>query len=663
MKTMKFKNRYLTKSRYKLALDCPNKLYFTKKDKYANTQVDDSFLKALAQGGFQVEELARLEYPNGYLIEGNDWNYDLLVEQTNELLKLDNVIIYEAAFKSDNFFIRTDILVKKGDEIELIEVKAKSYDPLDEHIFVGKKGKLTSGWKDYLFDVAFQNYVIQLSKPYWNIKSYLLLANKNKEAKVDGINQMFRISKKAGNDRTGILKKINSIDEIGESVLGRIEISDIVFDIQNGTHRYSKDFNFIESVHSFSDHYLKDKKYNYPVSFSSCKKCEFKATIEQENLGLLSGYKECWMEQKGLLNADFKRSKTFDIWNFRAGTKLFNNNGKIFLDELDKTDFNINVTAGQMSQSERQWIQVEKYLNKDKSPYILIEELKEEMCTWVFPLHFIDFETSTVALPFHKGRRPYEQIAFQFSHHVIYENGDVEHKSEFINFTPGQFPNFEFIRHLRKSLNDDNGSIFKYATHENTILNAIWNQLEQSEEIDKIELQNFIEQISHSKKNSVKKWRGERDMIDMCEIVKKYYYNPLTNGSNSIKHVLPAVLHISDHLKNKYSQPLSNISVSSFNFTNSHVWLDTNDGQVSNPYKMLPPLFENWTETQLESTMSELEGVNNGGAALTAYGKLQYTDMCEDERLELKSALLKYCELDTLAMVMIYEHFREIVKI
>jgi hypothetical protein len=40
--------RYLTKSRYKLGLECPNKLYYTKKDQYANQKQNDPFLQALA---------------------------------------------------------------------------------------------------------------------------------------------------------------------------------------------------------------------------------------------------------------------------------------------------------------------------------------------------------------------------------------------------------------------------------------------------------------------------------------------------------------------------------------------------------------------------------------------------------------------------------------
>ena len=52
--------KLLTKSRFKLGLECPNKLYFTNNEQYANQKSEDPFMQALAQGGFQVEELARL---------------------------------------------------------------------------------------------------------------------------------------------------------------------------------------------------------------------------------------------------------------------------------------------------------------------------------------------------------------------------------------------------------------------------------------------------------------------------------------------------------------------------------------------------------------------------------------------------------------------------
>ena len=74
------------------------------------------------------------------------------------------------------------------------------------------------------------------------------------------------------------------------------------------------------------------------------------------------------------------------------------------------------------------------------------------MKNWIYPLHFIDFETSAVALPFNKVRKPYEQVAFQFSHHKVNEDGSVEHANEFIIDEAGKFPNFEFVRALKKAL-------------------------------------------------------------------------------------------------------------------------------------------------------------------------------------------------------------------
>ena len=56
-----------------------------------------------------------------------------------------------------------------------------------------------------------------------------------------------------------------------------------------------------------------------------------------------------------------------------------------------------------------------------------------------------------------------------------------------------------------------------------------------------------------------------------------------------------------------------------------------------------------------------VDAINNGGAALTTYGVMQFYKMSAIEREALSSALLKYCELDTLAMVMIYEGWREII--
>ena len=62
-------NRYLTKSRFKIGCECPTKLFYTAKKEYANNNLDNEFLQALAEGGYQVGELAKLDLMDGINIK------------------------------------------------------------------------------------------------------------------------------------------------------------------------------------------------------------------------------------------------------------------------------------------------------------------------------------------------------------------------------------------------------------------------------------------------------------------------------------------------------------------------------------------------------------------------------------------------------------------
>ncbi len=54
-----------------------------------------------------------------------------------------------------------------------------------------------------------------------------------------------------------------------------------------------------------------------------------------------------------------------------------------------------------------------------------------------------------------------------------------------------------------------------------------------------------------------------------------------------------------------------------------------------------------------------LEGVHNGGEAMTIFPKIK--DMPPEEAQKARHNLLKYCELDTYAMVKVWEKLREAV--
>lgn len=134
---------YLTKSRFKLATECPTKLFYTgKSDEYSDAKKDNDFLQSLAEGGYQVGELAKLLYPGG--IEVDSSGHLSQLDQTRSLLQREDVTLFEPALAHERLFVRVDILEKHGNAIRLVEVKSKSYDPTDKHFFVGARGQINS---------------------------------------------------------------------------------------------------------------------------------------------------------------------------------------------------------------------------------------------------------------------------------------------------------------------------------------------------------------------------------------------------------------------------------------------------------------------------------------------------------------------------------------
>jgi len=236
----------------------------------------------------------------------------------------------------------------------------------------------------------------------------------------------------------------------------------------------------------------------------------------------------------------------------------------------------------------------------------------------------------------------------------------ITHAGDYINTEKGKFPNFEFIRQLKNNLDKDNGTIFRYSNHENNILREIYRQLSESAEPDRKELMDFIDSITHWKDGKAE-LAGPRDMVDLADIVLKYYFHPEMGGSYSIKYVLPAVLNSSEYIQKKYSRPIYGTpQMPSRNLSEPKVWIcrDPESGRILNPYKLLPSVASHVKDVDTAASAQEDIGIKtiaNGGAALAAYSKIQFTDETMTEAL--RDALLTYCELDTLAMVFIWEYF------
>ena len=726
-----------TKSAFKIATHCPTQAYYYRNSKgknleYENQSATDEFLKSMAEGGFQVGELAKIygEVPPENDLEGC-FGYDEPLKRTRELFEQENVNIAEAAFRFGDCFVRADVVKKKGDFIDLIEVKAKSWDPNNPFVNTPTRGAnagknvVNSGIRDYLYDVAFQKWVVEnaLKIDYPNktftVRAYLMMADKSKVNTIPRLNSLFRIKKSVGSDGEKRAhaevapEAIEILKNPHEHVLTPFYVDDECKLIIEGETAEQVDIlgmPFVPFIEEKSKWFVNNEKHDCLLG-SKCFKCPFQLSEEGKAKGLKSGYEECWRNVADFKDEDFEKPSIKELWGSFLGSKKnkWVQERKYFLSDITEGD--LPLQAGTRPESgldhcERKWLQIRNTLSGATEPVILKDELRAEMEKWKFPLHMIDFETTNSALPYFEGLRPYEQVAFQFSHHVIYEDGRIEHKGQFLETRPGYFPNFDFVRELRKQLCKDEGSVFRYATHENTILNAIRVQLMASKEKDKDELIEFIESITYEKGNDkagIPSREGDRNMIDLCEVVKRFYWHPIMKGSNSIKQVLPAILNSGTYLQEKYGKPIYGSEIKSCNYTAESpltLIVKNESGEVQNPYKALPQLKEIqdeligeiaaqglWSKEELEqyvqsASADEMDAdedtrINNGGLPLVLFRSFQALDPSVDwekaitaanpskdaiKYNALRKGLLKYCELDTMSMVLIWEYFNNAVN-
>lgn len=695
MNGISMKEKLFTKSAFKIALECPRKLYYYRNpDVYANADTEDEFLQALAEGGFQVGELAKIYCGVPPENDIEDLDYDSALRHTQELMQQEQVNIAEAAFRYGNLFVRVDVLQRNGNHIELIEVKAKSWDPSADK-FVGSrpKGSVQSGIRPYVYDVAFQKYVVSqaLKELYPNetftVRARLMMADKSKTADINGLNQLFKIKKV--NNRARVETASDAMQRLAQSqvqVLTAFDVDALCDRViagdtaEQGKDDFMLNMKFLDYVDAMSRYYCKNEPYPDIMLGAKCFKCQFQSDGTD---GKQDGYRECWKKAAHFADSDFDQPLVENLWGASLGTKRdkWIKEGIYKMADIteDLLERHVDKKSGSgLDHKERKWLQIammtdnQEVLNDyaadiHNGVYLDIEGLKAEMAKWNFPLHMIDFETTAVALPYYEWMRPYEQVAFQFSHHIIEQTTDrgytIRHAGQYLNQDVSQFPNFEFVRALMEQLAHDEGTIFRYAPHENSILNAIRCQLEESSESDKDELIAFIDSITHDTKD--KRKGGPRDMVDLWEVVKRYFYEPKEmGGSNSIKVVLPAVLNASQFLKDKYSKPIYGKEIPSQNISSTDpiAWITTDAaGHVENPYHLLPSVSSLLGIGVIDDDMLENLGedmtIANGGAALTAYNKLMFCDGSMTPAL--REALLRYCELDTMAMVFIWEFFNQ----
>ena len=149
------------------------------------------------------------------------------------------------------------------------------------------------------------------------------------------------------------------------------------------------------------------------------------------------------------------------------------------------------------------------------------EKIIAELQKLNFPLFFIDYEAFNPAVPLYRGYKPFDQMSFQWSLHILKnDRSETEHYEFLETEIVDPIPNF--INELKQHL-DDEGSI------------VVWNQSFEATVNRRIgeihpEFKNFCLHMN-------------KRMFDLMQIFKNQYYDdPKFKGSYSIKYILPALI-------------------------------------------------------------------------------------------------------------------------
>lgn len=161
-------------------------------NKYPSSKDGDEYMELLAEGGYMIGAIASLLFPEAILVD--EPNHDKAVQITQKLIKKENVTLLEAAFESKGKFARPDILIKQGNHLTLIEVKAKSFDSTEANPFRNKKGNIVPGWQPYLEDITFQTLILRELFPASTLTCELMMSDKSKTTAIDNLHSLFALN-------------------------------------------------------------------------------------------------------------------------------------------------------------------------------------------------------------------------------------------------------------------------------------------------------------------------------------------------------------------------------------------------------------------------------------------------------------------------------------
>ena len=600
----------LSKSDFRAASSCETKLYYRKRG-YASTADTNEYVELLQDGGYMIDQLAKLLFVDGRTMPTHA-NPVIAAQETMAALAAERVTLFEATLLSGGKLARADILVKDGNAITLWEVKSSGVTGsalAEGSPFRGAKGDILADARDTLEDLTFQMVLLRELFPRAELQCGFIMPDKERATSIDGLHAMIHIVREP-------------VDG------GRFDAVRVDFDGDPVAWRRDTFLAFIpadeEVVELFDDVTARAAQFvatleggvqrvQRPID-RACAKCEYRMDAGEAP----SGFDECWGE---LAKPDPHLLELYKLGSIGPKSDPYPNQliraGHTSLFDVDESM--LRTAKGEIgADARRQLRQLE--VARTGRPWI-DDALGDVMVEAEYPLHFIDFETSALAVPYHRGMRAWQLVAFQWSAHTITAPGrGIEHH-EWLNLEES-YPNVEFASTLRAHLGDG-GTVFMWSHHERSVLRTILRELVETDGQEDL-VRWLTSRVSDA---------ARQPFVDMHRLCLLHYCHPAMKGRTSIKPVLNVIWKDDAAVRALFPE-----------------YVKERDGVLLSPYDSLEPI----------EVGGKVDVVREGTGAVRAYQDLLYGESRGNAAAKARygQVLRQYCKLDTAAMVVIWEHWR-----
>jgi hypothetical protein len=620
----------LSKSLFKLGLTCPIKLkHALVRPALPRKSDEDEYMQLLARGGYMFEKLVKVYHPGDDMFVPQESHAEASA-RTLAKIKAGDCTLHEATFAVGSLMARTDIVRVTGDTLDLVEIKSASAE-VESKLQADPNELLKKSWEPYVVDLAYQVHVARLALQAAGIektiRAWFYLPNKLGVAGPEEVRGLFSLTENGPGGRPVVAYKGKAKPGDETSLIAILEATEAV------AQAYPLEESIAEVTGRLSG-YVSSGKWPAPELGMKCKACEFNVP------GQTSGYDLCWGTQA--------RAEHHLFTLGYLGSMEYRNPGTVrrIVEQAAPrapriTDLQDEDVAGD-TPLQRGWKRQIMAVRTGRA--FISPELVRDAATLLrckpehYPLFFLDYEGTRCALPSAAGCRPYGQVAFQWSCHVIDNPGASPRHVEWLD-TENENPNLGFLESLRKLLGEQ-GTIYHWADYEVTVTRELADEIRGDE--SKADLVSWVDR-NWGRGRGKNETKGER-LVDLLEISRGHFYDPAMMGSHSIKKVLPVVW------KNPAIQKL---------FPKYAV--DEKGQPVKNPYDALPALtLQESKDHALDlSKLDDLDIVKNGTGAMRAYEHIRYGLAAGDQaaRKAMRRQLMRYCELDTAAMVMVWKYW------